>query len=306
MSAEMCADNKPKSRQVFYKLSDLSKLLDVEKHVLRYWEKEFPQIEPIKIGTKRNLYTPEHLALFKEVKHLLYDERYTLAGARLRLSKIKQDSAPSTQSDQDPGLEDSSQAENTAADSQSVDNYDEEDKFGEAVDYQDDDNEDEDDEDDEEEELDESDDDDDEADEDDVEDDEADDDDDDNDEVDEADDDGNDSDNLRTKKMATETKEVSASGPPGYNKESREATILNIMEQFESINDNSTEALDSVGLNVLVGGAPTARTSFITKTEDLGETSVLPGPAGGLKEKDKEELVKELKAIRDLLLRPCL
>ncbi|MDR1051333.1 MAG: MerR family transcriptional regulator [Deltaproteobacteria bacterium] len=73
--------------QVYYKLKDLSEILAVEKHVLRYWEREFPQIEPIRIGQRRNLYTREHLRVFREIKRLLYEERYTVAGARRRLGR---------------------------------------------------------------------------------------------------------------------------------------------------------------------------------------------------------------------------
>jgi DNA-binding transcriptional MerR regulator len=85
------ADNGSTGRQIFFKIKDLSELLGIEKHVLRYWEREFPQIEPIKIGQRRNLYTQEHLELFKEIKRLLYEERYTVVGARLRLSKADPD-----------------------------------------------------------------------------------------------------------------------------------------------------------------------------------------------------------------------
>ncbi|MDR3134489.1 MAG: MerR family transcriptional regulator [Deltaproteobacteria bacterium] len=75
-------------QQYFYKLAEVARILEVEKHVLRYWEKEFPQIEPLKIGHRRNLYSQGHLEVFREIKRLLYDERYTVAGARLRLEKV--------------------------------------------------------------------------------------------------------------------------------------------------------------------------------------------------------------------------
>ncbi|MDR1295998.1 MAG: MerR family transcriptional regulator [Deltaproteobacteria bacterium] len=88
----MSADDNQKQPEtddgpVYYKLKDLSEILAVEKHVLRYWEREFPQIEPIRIGQRRNLYTREHLRVFREIKRLLYEERYTVAGARRRLGR---------------------------------------------------------------------------------------------------------------------------------------------------------------------------------------------------------------------------
>ena len=64
--------SEPKIKKIFFKAKDLAEILGVEEYVLRYWTKEFPQIEPIKIGTKRNLYTAEHLELFREVKRLLH------------------------------------------------------------------------------------------------------------------------------------------------------------------------------------------------------------------------------------------
>ncbi|MDR2302209.1 MAG: MerR family transcriptional regulator [Deltaproteobacteria bacterium] len=67
----MGVDKDNRAVQVFFKLRDLSELVGVEKHVLRYWEKEFDHIQPMKIGTRRNLYTAEHLEKFKEIKRLL-------------------------------------------------------------------------------------------------------------------------------------------------------------------------------------------------------------------------------------------
>jgi DNA-binding transcriptional MerR regulator len=73
------------SEQVFYKLSELSETLGVENSVLRYWEKEFSQIKPMKIGPRKRLYRRRDLEIFREIKRLLYEERYTIAGAKKRL-----------------------------------------------------------------------------------------------------------------------------------------------------------------------------------------------------------------------------
>ncbi|MDR2367958.1 MAG: MerR family transcriptional regulator [Deltaproteobacteria bacterium] len=83
----MRPDNKTLASQVFFKLGDIAALLDIEEYVLRYWRTKFPEIEPIKLNQNRNLYTAEHLERFRELKRLLYDERYTLAGARKYLDK---------------------------------------------------------------------------------------------------------------------------------------------------------------------------------------------------------------------------
>jgi DNA-binding transcriptional MerR regulator len=73
------------SEQVFYKLSELSEMLGVETSVLRYWEKEFSQIKPMKVGPRKRLYRRKDFEIFEEIKRLLYEERFTVAGAQKRL-----------------------------------------------------------------------------------------------------------------------------------------------------------------------------------------------------------------------------
>jgi len=73
--------------QVFYKLAELSELLGVENSVLRFWEKEFPQIKPMKVGPRKRLYRRKDLETFQEIKSLLYEDRFTIAGAKKRLSQ---------------------------------------------------------------------------------------------------------------------------------------------------------------------------------------------------------------------------
>ena len=76
------------AEQVFYKLSELSALLGVETSVLRFWEKEFAEaVRPLKAGPRKKLYRPRDLEVFREIKRLLHEERYTIAGARRRLSE---------------------------------------------------------------------------------------------------------------------------------------------------------------------------------------------------------------------------
>jgi len=74
------------SEQVFYKLSELSALLGVSTSVLRFWEKEFGEVvKPLMAGPRKRLYRPRDLEIFREIKRLLQEERYTVAGARRRL-----------------------------------------------------------------------------------------------------------------------------------------------------------------------------------------------------------------------------
>lgn len=78
-------DHEPE--QVFYKIGELSELLGVESSVLRFWEKEFSQIKPLKVGPRKRLYRHRDLELFQEIKRLLYEERFTIAGAKKRLNR---------------------------------------------------------------------------------------------------------------------------------------------------------------------------------------------------------------------------
>lgn len=69
-----------------YKIGDAAKLLEVKPYVLRFWESEFPQLEPIRTPSGQRLYTDEHLDLLRRIKALLYGEGLTIEGAVKRLN----------------------------------------------------------------------------------------------------------------------------------------------------------------------------------------------------------------------------
>ena len=68
-----------------FTIGEASGLCLVEQHVLRYWEKEFPQLNPTKRRGGRRYYQPRDIMLIRQIRHLLQVEGYTLAGARQRL-----------------------------------------------------------------------------------------------------------------------------------------------------------------------------------------------------------------------------
>ena len=76
---------KPESK-LYYKLSDIAVVLEVEKHVLKYWEDVFGIFRPAKVGRRLNLYTSEDLENFREIRRLVHGERYTVEGAKMRLA----------------------------------------------------------------------------------------------------------------------------------------------------------------------------------------------------------------------------
>jgi DNA-binding transcriptional MerR regulator len=68
-----------------YTIGDAERLLGVKQHVLRYWEKEIPFVEPAKDAFGRRTYTSADLGTLLRLKHLLYERRYTIEGARRTL-----------------------------------------------------------------------------------------------------------------------------------------------------------------------------------------------------------------------------
>jgi len=68
-----------------YSIGELEKLLGVKGHVIRYWEKEIPLIQSAKSTFGRRIYRDRDLQLFFRLKHLLYERRFTIEGARDQL-----------------------------------------------------------------------------------------------------------------------------------------------------------------------------------------------------------------------------
>jgi DNA-binding transcriptional MerR regulator len=68
--------------KLYFKIGEVSELLGVEPYVLRYWETEFPVLSPKKSGTGHRLYRRKDVELLLRIKHLLYEKRFTIEGAR--------------------------------------------------------------------------------------------------------------------------------------------------------------------------------------------------------------------------------
>lgn len=87
--------------KLFFKIGEAADLVGVESHVLRFWESEFPQIKPSRVGSRQRLYRQKDIETFQQIKHLLYEERFTIEGTRKRLTKsgsIQPPPLPSTES----------------------------------------------------------------------------------------------------------------------------------------------------------------------------------------------------------------
>lgn len=75
--------------KLFYKIGEASKIIGVEPYVLRYWETEFPFLKPKKSKSGQRIYTKDDIEIALQIKHLLYEEKYTIDGVRRKLGNIK-------------------------------------------------------------------------------------------------------------------------------------------------------------------------------------------------------------------------
>jgi DNA-binding transcriptional MerR regulator len=75
----------PTIEKDFYRIGEVSRLTHLKPFVLRYWETEFPMLEPVKSPSGHRLYRQEDVEMVLRIKRLLYDEGFTIAGARRQL-----------------------------------------------------------------------------------------------------------------------------------------------------------------------------------------------------------------------------
>ena len=70
----------------YFTIGEVSELCAVKPHVLRYWEQEFPQLKPVKRRGNRRYYQREDVLTIRQIRGLLYDQGYTIGGARQRMT----------------------------------------------------------------------------------------------------------------------------------------------------------------------------------------------------------------------------
>ncbi len=69
----------------YFTIGEVSDLCAVKPHVLRYWEQEFPMLKPVKRRGNRRYYQRKEVLLIRQIRHLLYEQGYTISGARAQL-----------------------------------------------------------------------------------------------------------------------------------------------------------------------------------------------------------------------------
>lgn len=72
----------------YFTIGEVSDLCGVKAHVLRYWEQEFTQLNPVKRGGNRRYYQHHEVLLIRRIRQLLYEEGFTISGARGRLNSF--------------------------------------------------------------------------------------------------------------------------------------------------------------------------------------------------------------------------
>jgi DNA-binding transcriptional MerR regulator len=76
--------------KLYYSISEVAEQAGVKPYVLRFWEKEFPQLKPKKNRSGNRSYQQKDIDLISQIKHLLYEEGFTIEGAKSKLKELKQ------------------------------------------------------------------------------------------------------------------------------------------------------------------------------------------------------------------------
>ncbi|AXA37190.1 MAG: hypothetical protein KatS3mg130_0329 [Candidatus Sumerlaea sp.] len=79
--------------KLFYRINEVAAITGLKPYVLRYWETEFPMLSPEKDENEQRRYRKSDIELILQIKKLLYEEGYTIAGARKRLKQLRSASA---------------------------------------------------------------------------------------------------------------------------------------------------------------------------------------------------------------------
>jgi len=79
----------PIAPREYYSIGEVCEIVDLKPHVLRYWETQFPVLNPSKNRSGNRVYQRKEIKLILLVKHLLYDEKYTIEGAKQKLDTLR-------------------------------------------------------------------------------------------------------------------------------------------------------------------------------------------------------------------------
>lgn len=80
--------------KAYFRIGEVSKILNVESYVIRYWETEFKSIKPVRTKSAQRLYRKKDVQELLLIRDLLYSKRFTIDGARKQLAKMRQEAMP--------------------------------------------------------------------------------------------------------------------------------------------------------------------------------------------------------------------
>jgi DNA-binding transcriptional MerR regulator len=89
MEAYMVRSKSTADEKLYYSISEVARITNLQAYVLRFWEKEFPMLRPKKNKGGNRHYQKRDIELINQIKHLLYEENYTIIGARKRLRQME-------------------------------------------------------------------------------------------------------------------------------------------------------------------------------------------------------------------------
>lgn len=95
--------------KLYFRIGEVARIVEVKPYVLRYWESEFAVLRPEKTASGHRLYRRRDVEILLDIKRLLYDEKFTISGAKKRLREINKEGEvaplPTDSADQPPPVE---------------------------------------------------------------------------------------------------------------------------------------------------------------------------------------------------------
>ena len=91
MTADPRDFQEPIAKKAYYSIGEVCDLVGLKPHVLRYWETQFEVLKPDKNRAGNRVFRPKEIELILLVKHLLYDEKYTIEGANQKLKEMRKE-----------------------------------------------------------------------------------------------------------------------------------------------------------------------------------------------------------------------
>jgi len=73
--------------KIYYKIGEVCEITGLKPSIVRFWEKEFHQLRPLKLSSNQRYYTSNHIDLLNKIKYLLYEEKLTIEGAKKKLKE---------------------------------------------------------------------------------------------------------------------------------------------------------------------------------------------------------------------------